>query len=387
MCKCKRIGADWVGLLSFLCLLRVSVVLAPGAPGADLGVIDTVLNLPPRQPVEGPHPVRPLPFTPGSIHPFSAEQDVVHHDRRYANYVSRWNQAEADLRAATTSEEYAHALVRLPILAQEVGLHELFWWPMAPGDASEELGVPQRFAPPSELLSQPQEDGWLLCVFDPEDAEQRWVRQPGLALRGAWACPPLVAVDLYNHARWVDFPGDPAGFCDAVWRNLRAERLNARAQWIGGLLSQAAPDVRALGPTAPGFSSPEIATRNAVVLSRVTLDLRTASPEIGTAELAGTVSGLFGVSLSVEDLARWLAWAPDIAVLAWDPQSATPLLMSVERPDSGAPWGAIPLVAIPRRARPEDAAGAREALRRFPWRQMRGRIEPLRAAGAGADLP
>lgn len=362
----------------------------PNLPGPE--TIDGLLHLP--RPFEhgGIHPIRPLPYSPGAIPGISAEQDLIHHGRRQIGFVGRWNFAEVQMRTASDASAWAEAQRGLAAAASQVQLHEIYWWQMAPvptpaRSISPEVTALLASPSPAVLDTLPESDGWLLTVLDLERGTvRRCAATPDFP--PVWGLVPLTAVDLYAHAYVIDRGANRPHYLRAAWRALRPERAAARLRWARDLRACVGADRAApleLSPTL--LASEEAALRAEEWLARAEVTLGALSPEVTEEELAGMWPDLFGVYQTQEGVAQWLAWAPGWAVLAWDPQSGTPMLLSVERRGEGRVWGAIPLLALARRARPVELGEARQTLLRLPWRSLYDRIAALRAVGPGAELP
>ncbi|MBN1478385.1 hypothetical protein JXA47_16645 [Candidatus Sumerlaeota bacterium] len=348
-----------------------SLAMADMDPETRAGVLEGLMRTPPPPPVEGTHVPRRLPHDPGAIPGISAEQDLIHHGRRYVGFVSEWNIIEQEMHGAGSPETFVHAQARLPLWAQEVSLHELFFWQLSPTSSS-----PEPFQlPPDVLEALPWGDGWAVQVWDLHLGATLWSTLDGRELRGLWGGVPLVAIDLFRHGHWVDHMEDRESFLSAILPQISRERLAERHRWaeaIRDTLSMHSEEPTDL--PAALLSDEDIALRNASRLRAVQ-----ASPEERRTE---EISDQLGDHVTEDDLARWLAWSPGWAVLAWEIPTGSPLLMSVASPESPAPWGCAALMAVARENRPESLEEARIALRHLPWGDVSERLEALRAVGA-----
>jgi superoxide dismutase len=334
-------------------------------------VLEGLMRAPPPILVEGAHVPQRLPFDPGAIPGISAEQDLIHHGRRYVGFVSEWNVIERAMHSAASPETFVHAQARLPLWAQEVSLHELFFWQLSPTPSSPEaLDLPTDV---SDAL--PWGDGWVLQIWDLHRGATQWATLDGRELRGLWGGVPIVAIDLFRHGHWVDHMEDRESYLSAILPQISLEKMAERQLW-----AEAVRDAFPLRSREPMesrasllFLDEDIALRNALRLQAVR-----ATPEQGRDEEIGD---RLGDQVTEDDLARWLAWSPGWAVLAWEIPTGSPLLLSMPSPESPAPWGCVPLMAIARENRPEDLEEARASLRHLPWGDVAERLETLRSVG------
>lgn len=347
-------------------------------------VIGSVLSLPRPEIVEGPHPHQPFPYPPGSVTGISSEEDLIHYQRRYVDFVNQWNLLWDAVGQTVSPEAFVTRMADESRLAHAVPLHELFWSQFKPG--GEEGLVDQALvdaaleAPSDDVPAHAlHADGWYLVVWDIETAQLRCAFLEGREARGAWDCVPVVAVDLYHHARAVDFPGEPVAHFHQIWPQIQPARVGERLDWLFDLHAAAGGEPTELTTPMTMMTAEEIAASNARVLERVVSSLSSGETNEPDAVITEQIP--------MEALARWLAWSPGWAVLAWEPHTGSPVVMSVESLEAGAVWGAIPLVAVAREDRPVNLDEAREAVGQLPWREINERVAALRAVGpfAGRD--
>src|SRR3954447_19586198 len=171
---------------------------------------------------------------------------IESHYRLYEGYVAKRNEllerrGDVDLSTANATYSDLRALkVELTFAVGGIKNHELYFEHLG-GDGGAPGGTAAR------LLERD---------FGSFDAWRADLRATALAARGwawaaddwdegrllnyigdaqntfpVWNATPLVALDVYEHAYWLDFKTDRAGYVDAFFENLDWNVVN---DWVGG---------------------------------------------------------------------------------------------------------------------------------------------------------
>ncbi|MEO8697387.1 MAG: superoxide dismutase [Acidimicrobiales bacterium] len=170
----------------------------------------------------------------------------LHHGRHHAGYVKGANQALERLAAARAGEDFAALSMLQKDLAFHISghiLHSLFWTNLTPdggddpdGDLADELdgtfGSVDVFRKQmSQAASTIQGSGWALAAWEP--VAGRIVVQQVYDHQGnhGQGTIPLLAIDAWEHAYYLQYLNAKGDYFDAVWRVVNwtdvAERLAA----------------------------------------------------------------------------------------------------------------------------------------------------------------
>lgn len=209
----------------------------------------------------------PLRYAPDALEPHvSAEVMTLHHDAHHAAYVKGANQALAALARAREEGDYGSIAALERELAFHVSghvLHSLFWQNLGPGHAPEPRGALARtierdFGTFGAFRSQMTKaaatimgSGWAALVWDPLlrrlavtqiHDHQSQVTQGGV---------PLLVIDAWEHAYYLQYRNDKARFFDALWnvwnwddvamRLEHVQRMDLGLDAVTEWTSQAAP--------------------------------------------------------------------------------------------------------------------------------------------------
>jgi len=183
--------------------------------------------------------LKPLPFAPASLEPhISARTLEFHYGKHHQAYVDNLNKliAGTDLETATLEDiitKTAGSLDKAPIFnnAAQVYNHDFFWQSLRPADASLE--------PPSDLLKMINDSfgsldsfyndfkaaalgqfgsGWAWLVKD--GASLKIIKTANAANPLGQGVKPLLTLDVWEHAYYLDYQNRRADFIEAVLKNL-----------------------------------------------------------------------------------------------------------------------------------------------------------------------
>jgi Fe-Mn family superoxide dismutase len=194
----------------------------------------------------------PLPYPPDALEPvIDARTMGLHHDRHHAGYVKALNAAvAADPALAELSLE--QLLQRAPRLPEAVRNnagghwnHSQFWTAMAPlgagGNPSAELeaAVEASFGSLDALREQFSAaaagrfgSGWAWLILRP-DGRLAVTTSPNqdnplMPLRGQERGTPLLGLDVWEHAYYLQYQNRRPNYIEAWWSLLNWEELNRR---------------------------------------------------------------------------------------------------------------------------------------------------------------
>jgi len=174
-----------------------------------------------------------LAYDYGALEPhLSAQIMELHHGRHHAAYVKGANLALERLSEARADEDFATLTMLQKDLAFHLSghvLHSLFWTNLSPngggdpqGDLADELaatfGSIDAFRTQmTQAASTIQGSGWALAAWEPMAG--RIVVQQVYDHQGnhGQGTIPLLAIDAWEHAYYLQYLNAKADFFDAVW--------------------------------------------------------------------------------------------------------------------------------------------------------------------------
>lgn len=164
----------------------------------------------------------------------------IHRDKLYAGYVNKVNEIREKLKsadrskAAATYSEYGELKRRETFNANGVVLHENYFSVLG-GDGVPKGKILELIkrdfgsvdALKEELLACSMAGlGWAVLCYDYRD-EQLHVYLVDFHHHGAvWGCIPLVAMDVFEHAYFIDYGSDRKAYLEAVWKILNWNVVN-----------------------------------------------------------------------------------------------------------------------------------------------------------------
>jgi Fe-Mn family superoxide dismutase len=188
-----------------------------------------------------------LAYDYGALEPhISGKIMELHHSRHHAGYVKGANLALERLAAARADEDFATLTMLQKDLAFHLSghvLHSLFWTNLTPnggaepdGELAEELGrtfgsVDAFRTQMTQAASTIQGSGWALAAWEP--LAGRVVVQQVYDHQGnhGQGTIPLLAIDAWEHAYYLQYLNAKADFFHAVWNVVNwtdvAERFGA----------------------------------------------------------------------------------------------------------------------------------------------------------------
>jgi Fe-Mn family superoxide dismutase len=202
-----------------------------------------------------------LPYDYGALEPhISAKIMQLHHDKHHKTYVDGANQTLESLAEARDKSDFARIAALEHQLAFHVSghvLHSIFWKNMSPNGGGEPTGALASaidrdfggFAKFKQQLTKAAAtcmgSGWGALMFDTlsgrlittqiHDHESQTV-QGGL---------PLLVLDAWEHAWYLQYLNEKAKFFDAIWNVLNWKDVAERYERVRGVTL--IPEQKAIG--------------------------------------------------------------------------------------------------------------------------------------------
>jgi len=191
---------------------------------------------------------RPLPFSK-DLEGISKKTLETHHDKLYVGYVKKaqevgehltslrseiisgaevGNQTYSKLRGLKEAETFA---------ANGVYLHEWYFDVLGgDGDASK---APELSKAISEKWGSVEDGikyitecgmaarGWAVVAWNPMKGKIMQYNADAHNQGGVWGCIPIIVLDVYEHAYFMDFGSDRKSYIEAFWKNFNWEKAES----------------------------------------------------------------------------------------------------------------------------------------------------------------
>lgn len=210
--------------------------VVPGLPAADTGPIDdSQSGLVTGQPKAVKH--REIP---GFL---SAAQIAPHHTAHYGGALKAVVEADARLEEATKSgtaadpAAFAHLKRLINSRANSVILHEFYFDGLAPKAVEPEerlrAAIEQRFGSLEKwtadfIASAKEAAGWAMLVKHPVNGKLYNVVSDEHAMGVLWMARPIIVIDTYEHAFYIDYQNRKADYVDKFMSYIDWTEANAR---------------------------------------------------------------------------------------------------------------------------------------------------------------
>ncbi len=188
--------------------------------------------------------IQPIPFqTPlDGISPKTVE---IHHDKLYAGYVAKKDEIQASLQALEHGGDLSSANQTFSDLrALKDGetfavngtyLHE-YYFSVLGGDGkpqgeladalATQFGSIENFISYMSACGMAAR-GWAVLAWDTQEKALRVYTGDAHNHGGVWGCLPIIVLDVYEHAYFIDTGSDRKTYIANFWKNLNWEAADA----------------------------------------------------------------------------------------------------------------------------------------------------------------
>lgn len=192
-----------------------------------------------------PYEAKPLPFQK-SLAGISDKTLAIHHDKLYQGYVTKMNevaeklmemnatgvgldtanQSYSDMRALRDGETFA---------TNGVYLHEYYFNVLGGGGAPkgalvdaivEKFGSLEKFIAFFSATGMAVR-GWVVLSFDTHVGRLKIYGADAHNQGGVWGAIPIIVLDVYEHAYFIDYGSDRKAYIADFWKNLNWDAANA----------------------------------------------------------------------------------------------------------------------------------------------------------------
>lgn len=185
---------------------------------------------------------KPLGFT--SLTGISDKTITIHHDKLYAGYVAKKNEITdkllplmrgGDVTSANQSYSELRALKDGETFATNgVYLHEWYFDVLGGNGVAEgaladalkaQYGSLENFMSYFSACGMAAR-GWVVLCWDMKEKELRVYTGDAHNQGGVWGCLPILVLDVYEHAYFIDFGSDRKAYIGEFWKNLNWAKAN-----------------------------------------------------------------------------------------------------------------------------------------------------------------
>lgn len=184
---------------------------------------------------------RPLPFK--SLNGISEKTIEIHHGKLYQGYVNKTNEilekmVQADLAAANqTYSEIGELKRQLSFAWNGVVLHEAYFESLGGDGEIKEGNLKKAIEKEWGSVEKWKEDfiaaglaarGWVVLAYDFNIKSLRNYSCDIHNHGGIWGAAPIIVLDVYEHAYFIDFGADRKSYIEVYFKNLNWDRLEAK---------------------------------------------------------------------------------------------------------------------------------------------------------------
>ena len=190
------------------------------------------------------HELPALPYEYNALEPYYEERTLrLHHGAHHKAYVDGLNNAEAKLIEARDKSDFLlvkHWERELAFHGSGHILHSIFWTNMAPGGGTSPNGVIARqievdfgsFAAFkgqfSAAAAAVEASGWSLLCWNPLFHKLEILTAEKHQNLTQWGAIPLLVLDLWEHAYYLQYQNKRAAFIEAWWNLVNWNNVNTR---------------------------------------------------------------------------------------------------------------------------------------------------------------
>jgi len=187
-----------------------------------------------------PNEVKPLSYN--ALDGISEKTLAVHHDKLYAGYVAKKKEIEEKLRALShggdvSSANQSYSELRAlndgeTFAVNGVYLHEWYFDTLGGnGQASGALveAIAKEYGSLENFTNYFSACGlaarcWVVLCWDLHEQALRVYTADAHNQGGIWGCLPVLVLDVYEHAYFIDFGSDRKAYIAQWWKNLNWEK-------------------------------------------------------------------------------------------------------------------------------------------------------------------
>jgi len=188
---------------------------------------------------------KPLPFQKDLIG-ISRRTMEIHHDKLYQGYVTKMNEIGQELGTFARGEKepagnQTYSALRAlrageTFATNGVYLHEYYFNGLGgdgrtiPDNAltqalTKTFGTMEQFIKYFSASGMAMR-GWVVLAWDVQDQNLRVYGCDAHNQGGVWGCLPVIVLDVYEHAYFLDYGSDRAAYIADYWKNFNWDAAN-----------------------------------------------------------------------------------------------------------------------------------------------------------------
>ncbi|WP_428908978.1 superoxide dismutase [Niallia sp. Krafla_26] len=181
----------------------------------------------------GKHQLPPLPYEYNALEPYISEEIMkLHHQKHHQSYVDGLNKAETNLEMARKAGDFSlvkHWSRELAFHGSGHYLHTIFWNNMRPNGGGQPSRILLREMDKyfgsfeafkkhfSEAAKAVEGVGWAILVWSPRSRHLEILQSERHMLLTQWDTIPLLALDVWEHAYYLQYKNNRAQYVDNWW--------------------------------------------------------------------------------------------------------------------------------------------------------------------------
>ncbi len=166
----------------------------------------------------------------------------IHWGKLYRGYVKKWQEIQEKLKgidkssANATFSDLRELKVEETFAANAVILHEAFFDVLG-GEGVAKGEIAERIKKDFGSFKSWQEEfkvlglssrGWVILAYDFNEGRLRNYIADTHNFYGIWGAAPVLVLDVYEHAYFIDFGSDRKSYIEAFFQNLDWQVINER---------------------------------------------------------------------------------------------------------------------------------------------------------------
>jgi Fe-Mn family superoxide dismutase len=185
--------------------------------------------------------VKKLPFVK-KLKGISEKTISIHHDKLYEGYVKKWQEIQERLKkvdrslANATFSELRELKLEESFAANGIVLHEAYFDVLG-GNGKPKGEIVEKIAKDFGSFENWQEEfkalgmaarGWVILAYDFNDGKLHNYLADWHSQGGIWGTAPLLVLDVYEHAYFIDYGSDRKSYIEDFFANLNWQAINKR---------------------------------------------------------------------------------------------------------------------------------------------------------------
>ena len=169
---------------------------------------------------------------------------AIHHDKLYAGYVEKWREIQEKLKTVDKSganasfSELRELKLEESFVANAIILHEAYFDILGgKGEIEGEIikSIEKDFISFEKWLEDFKalglcSRGWTVLGYDFNDGKLKNFLLDSHNTCEVFGTAPVLVLDMYEHAYFIDFGSDKKGYIEAFFKNLNWKMINKKFQ-------------------------------------------------------------------------------------------------------------------------------------------------------------